>query len=292
MSVSKTRKTEFTKSQGILRLNTKSMSDKTICKHFLEGNCKFGSECKYPHQSSNNNGNADRGHHHHHHRRENDDDGEANNTRQPHDYQSVQTQMEIISPGFNGIIDIHTLLTSGSPNTTNEALVSQLFRFPPKNWSNASTEKPEVLLALDFHGVTDLVSDPAEEIAPQGKFPICVVSYVGPFGDIRAKTRDNLKLRVEGGQIQMGVMVFKKLRDPGERGIPPIEFVASKRHAVELLLKYNSGLTSSGRVLFVDDSKDNVATVASLNDNRVKCAFLPKGTSSDRLKSFLKEQVQ
>jgi hypothetical protein len=256
------------------------MSSNDICAHFLRGECKYGDHCKYSHQQqqqqhsrrNNNNDNDD-----HHHQQD-------KQRQQPHDYQSAQTQMEIISHGLNAIIDIQQLLTA------NEPLAALLFKLP-SNHPNPN-DKADLILALDFHGVTDLVADVSEEISPQHKYPICVVSYVGPFGEIRDKTRENLKQRVASGQIKMGIMVFKKLRDPNERDIPPIEFVASKRHAVELLLKYNAGLTTSGRILFVDDSKDNVATVDSLKDNRVKCAFLAKGTTGAQMKAFLREQVQ
>jgi hypothetical protein len=221
------------------------------------------------------NANNDRNKRHSHHNREVD--------------ASIDTTIEIILPGTTAIVDLAHV---------SEPVLAALMQIPNAAAAPAATATTSVagsaggiplLLALDFHNVTDIVS-PDQPIfslpgaASQTPLPKAVVSYVGAAGKIRDATRASIQQRIRTGQVNIGVLVFKKIRasavtapTDAERANPNL-FVASKRHAVELLLRYNGGVQ---KCLFVDDSEDNVAVVASCGDPRVQTLHFPGKTHAE-----------
>ena len=274
-----------------------SLSSTKLCKYFLRGNCRNADQCKYLHQQSTikNNNNIiitidDK-------KEEDSDqllDDEEQQTTPLHSSSSTSqiTEMEIVRQGIHVTIDFSKL-----PSSSSEDFLNQLFKFP-SSLSSSETEKPHFILALDYHRVTDNFVSTKDEIYPQQVGPICVVSYVRQNGRSHARFRKSLIERIENKQIQMGILVFKKVHEPLKRQVSDssIEFVASKRHAVELVMNANKGLTKTDKVLFVDDTRDNVETVDTLRrlnegilEGKVKSALFTE-KSAEKLKEFLVEQ--
>ena len=214
-------------------------------------------------------------------------DHDRRGDRKPRDDTYARTVVEVVRPGSVAGQRIDVALTDPSlagPGPGNP------FTLPP---GVPGSLPPERLLCLDFHGVTDLFAEDAP-------------AFAGAEGKIRDATRESLRARIAAGQIRMAVLVFRKLRAadvPAET-----DFGGIKRAAIDALLKANGAslqhvapngggspppapadAIGGARYLFVDDSQDNVATVASLQHPAVKSLFF-KGRA-DALPPFLAKEL-
>lgn len=197
---------------------------------------------------------------------------------------AIDSTIEILLPGVAAIVDLAQ---------ASESVLAALMQIPgaaggqaaPSVLSDskaaaaaAAANAIPLLLALDFHNIIDIVQ-PDQPIGPPST-PKVVCSYVGATGKMRDATRASIQQRMALGQVHMGILVFKKLRASTlqENTRPASFFVASKRHAVELLLKYNPRVA---KCLFVDDGEDNTAVVQSTSDKRVSTLLFKQRTAAE-----------
>lgn len=112
----------------------------------------------------------------------------------------------------------------------------------------ARAYKPKVI--LDLHGVTDTV-DPSISFGAS----TAIVSFVGKHSRTRYNAIDEIRERIQSGQVSFGVLVFKmkhrnmSFHDPGSKA-------------------WFCSHVPSAR-LFVDDTEEHVESVASLPDTIV-----------------------
>lgn len=109
---------------------------------------------------------------------------------------------------------------------------------------------------LDYHGVADLL--PVDTLLTPHT---CIISFVGRQSQTRIDTRAALQARVAGGQVDFGLLVFKRgTTRPG-----------TKAWANRLIQQ------KMPVALFVDDSEDHITTTAAHCGDRIK-TWLFQGT--------------
>ncbi len=109
---------------------------------------------------------------------------------------------------------------------------------------------------LDYHGVADIL--PADTLLTPFT---CIISFVGRQSQTRIDTRTDVQARVAGGQVDFGLLVFKRgTTRPGTK--------AWANRLIQQRLPV---------ALFVDDSEDHITTTASHCGDRIK-TWLFQGT--------------
>jgi hypothetical protein len=109
---------------------------------------------------------------------------------------------------------------------------------------------------LDYHGVADLL--PREHVLPPHT---CIISFVGRQSQTRIDTREEIQVRVAGGQVDFGLLVFKRgTSRPGTK--------AWANRLIQQKLPV---------ALFVDDSEDHITTTMAHCGDRIK-PWLFQGT--------------
>lgn len=114
-----------------------------------------------------------------------------------------------------------------------------------------SKEAEEVLkglvadIRLDFHGVLDTL--PVTPLPIDKKVPICCICFVGRQSQTRIDARGQILERIESGQIEFGILVFKR----GTIKVGTKAWV-------------NFHLLHKGERIFIDDSEDNILTTREI----------------------------
>lgn len=106
---------------------------------------------------------------------------------------------------------------------------------------------------LDLHNVLDLI--PVETKLKYND--CCCVSFVGSTSQIRVQAAQEIKQRIQSGQIKFGALVFKR----GNRRKPK---EAHTYTAVGSKAWFNKCVKSNNNPIFMDDSDDHVNSVQHL----------------------------
>jgi len=130
-------------------------------------------------------------------------------------------------------------------------------------------------LRLDYHGVLDTVSP---ETCLVSGASICALSYVGERSLMRSVVRRDLMTRIQSGQIDIGILVFRR-----GFGVERNRFsVAGSKAWVNAWLGVWSGVP-----VFLDDSMDHVRSVRWLmGDSVVAMRYLKRDTLVEQLQSL------
>ena len=96
-------------------------------------------------------------------------------------------------------------------------------------------------IRLDFHGVLDTL--PLTPLPIDKKIPICCICFVGRQSQTRMDARGQISERIKSGQIEFGILVFKR----GTIKVGTKAWV-------------NSLLLHKGERMFIDDSEDHILT--------------------------------
>ena len=91
---------------------------------------------------------------------------------------------------------------------------------------------------------------------------ICIISFVGKYSETRIEALEDIKNRIETGQVDFGVLVFK--RGKGGTDNSNTFHEAGSKAWVNSLLKINN------KAIFIDDSEDHVLSVRSANIENLK----------------------
>lgn len=121
----------------------------------------------------------------------------------------------------------------------------------------------------DLHNVLDTIS-PTEKLCNDFTLPSCVVSYVGKATSTRLSAREEIMNRIQSGQVEFGVLVFKR----SYRGSRITTEPGTKAWFI-------SQLDTFERCIFLDDSKDHIDSVNSLRIPKLKTIYL---TDHNKLK--------
>jgi len=115
-------------------------------------------------------------------------------------------------------------------------------------------------LRLDYHNVIHLIDHKTVIFPEENEFNICVISYVRKFSKFRQNNRKDIKRRIESGQIDFGILVFR--RDYNKNSNFTFHVPGSKAWTNKLL-------QNNGNIVFIDDGLDHIESVKSLNINNL-----------------------
>jgi hypothetical protein len=131
----------------------------------------------------------------------------------------------------------------------------QRFQSNTKEAEYALSLLPETDIRLDLHGVLDLTE--YTDVLVEKNISVCGISYVGNMTATRIQARVEFQSRIKSGQVQFGLLVFRRGRRKGtseERN--SFHDPGSKAWANTHIKLRNNGM-------FVDDSTDHVESVKS-----------------------------
>lgn len=137
-------------------------------------------------------------------------------------------------------------------------------------------------IRLDLHGVTDII-DPKRKLLSDDirkEHTICVISYVGKYSDTRLLARNTIKERIKTGQVDFGILVFKRGKRKSKSRF--------RYHKPGSKAWVNNLIKSSKPILFVDDSSDHVESVRSMKIENMT-AVLFKEEDPDKLVDLLRK---
>ena len=117
-----------------------------------------------------------------------------------------------------------------------------------------------LLICLDFHGVTDLYD--IDEKIPSD-LPKCVISYIGGKEKTIIDTTNAIKSRIMSDEIILGIIVYNKNNIPscGTKG-----WIISKFADVNKNIKIH----------FIDDSKKNIQCIENIKSDNIKTHYINK----------------
>ena len=163
----------------------------------------------------------------------------------------------------------------------NDEAIHKIF----KNQINAEKilNKYTANIRLDLHGVTDLLNFD-EQLIPDDlreTNKITIISYVGKYSDNRLGARKEVKERIKTGQIDFGVLVFRRgrRRDPSRN---MFHESGSKAWA-------NQFINTNGPAVFIDDGEDHYESVKSMNIDNLKCILFIERDGPKLMKLFRTE---
>lgn len=133
-------------------------------------------------------------------------------------------------------------------------------------------------IRLDYHGVVDKTQID-QKLTDNKNNKICVISYVGKYSDKRLSTRLDIINRIKSGQVDFGILIFKRCREFPQCNVFHQE--GSKAWA-------NKFIKMSDKAIFLDDSEDHYHSVKNLNIPNLK-SILFKGDYDDLVK-IIKEE--
>jgi len=125
-------------------------------------------------------------------------------------------------------------------------------------------------VVLDYHGVLDTV-EPDYKLFLNNKINVVCCSYVGRYSKNRINARKDLLKRIKEKQINWAVLVFKRSRGKNKNFYHEI---GSKAWFCKTI----------NCEVFIDDSKDHVKSVESI-DNNINSLLI---TKKKNLKYYLK----
>jgi len=131
-------------------------------------------------------------------------------------------------------------------------------------------------LRLDLHNILDLLPQNIEIYSSEirQKYKICAISFVGKHSNIRVKAREDLMERIKNGQIEFGILVFKRGRSRSNR----LTF-----HEIGSKAWVNSKLKQLDRTVFIDDSYDHYRSVRTMNIKGLRSFIYGKKNSNELL---------
>jgi hypothetical protein len=115
----------------------------------------------------------------------------------------------------------------------------------------------DISIILDLHNVIDMydINDKFLDDDIREKYKICALSYVGR-NKMRDSAREELKRRIDIGQIDMGIMIF-------ERGYNKVKDIFVSYGSKAWTIKYLH-TAKYKRQLFVDDGLDHINSVTNM----------------------------
>ncbi len=138
-------------------------------------------------------------------------------------------------------------------------------------------------IRLDYHGIVDILNID-EKLIPddiRNKFNICVISYVGKYSENRSSARLDIIDRIKTGQIDFGLLIFKRCRD---------KIICDNFHDVGSKAWANSLIQTNGKSIFIDDSEDHYKSVQSMNIPNLK-SIIFNGNKKELIDLIKKEMV-
>lgn len=161
-------------------------------------------------------------------------------------------------------------------------------RFPNLNHQIKLAEEilsklPSIDVRLDLHNVLDKTE--FNDSLVQKGITVCGISYVGNLTMTRIQARNEMRDRIESGQIAFGLLVFRR----GARKGTPEE--RNNFHEPGSKAWANSYIPLDSNGLFVDDSIDHVESVKSKKiDNLDTNHFKGDGKQLIKLLKAFKKQ--
>jgi hypothetical protein len=147
-------------------------------------------------------------------------------------------------------------------------------------------------IRLDLHGVLDLLENNKKIINIENdrkNYIIGAISYVGRLSNTRNKARQDIQNRIISGQINYGILIFKRGKRKKNKKIYFIDS-GSKAWVNKNLLYFPNIIT-----LYIDDGIDHIeSTKFLLNlDNKYKLIkiFLFKNKQSDELLKIINNEI-
>jgi hypothetical protein len=147
-------------------------------------------------------------------------------------------------------------------------------------------------IRLDLHGVLDLLENNKNIInieSDRKNYIIGAISYVGRLSNTRNKARQDIQNRIISGQINYGILIFKRGKRKKNKKIYFID-PGSKAWVNKNLLYFPNIIT-----LYIDDGADHTeSTKFLLNlDNKYKLIkiFLFKNKKSDDLLKIINNEI-
>lgn len=128
------------------------------------------------------------------------------------------------------------------------------------------------LICLDLHGVVDLYND--DEVIPCN-LPKCIISYIGGNPKTISSSTTAMKLRVDKGEILLGIIVYKKNEMP---------IIGTKGWVISQIMDINKELN----ITFIDDGQTNVNCVNAIEHDinpelrKITTYFIDKHSKSPR----------
>ena len=116
----------------------------------------------------------------------------------------------------------------------------------------------------------------------RAKHIICVISYVGRNSNMRIPLREDIMRRIETGQVDFGIIVFKRCLEP---------ILCDKYYDTGSKAWINSLLGTLGNAIFIDDAEDHYNSVKSMNIPNVKAILLPYKGDDKILIDLLKKEL-
>lgn len=155
--------------------------------------------------------------------------------------------------------------------------------FKKKENAEDTLNKYSADIRLDYHNVLDLTGpyQPLMSNQDRGKHIICVISYVGKNSDRRIEARKDIMRRIETGQIDFGILIFKRCLEP---------ILCNKFHDVGSKAWVNFLLGTRGNAVFIDDSDDHYNSVRSMNIPNLK-AILFKERDDEVLLKLINDEL-
>lgn len=167
-------------------------------------------------------------------------------------------------------MDLVEILTN-----TNNGVSSQIFNENEVNDAENWLNNHPVVVRLDLHGVVDIldVDTPLPESC-------CIVSFVGKFSKTRSYAREEIVNRINSGQIDFGILVFKRGKG---RNRNFFNEVGSKAWVNKCLPRKRNV-----KNIFIDDSYDHYISVKK---NRIRWLYSYhfKGKTSDELLEMIEK---
>ena len=133
-------------------------------------------------------------------------------------------------------------------------------------------------IRLDLHGVTDITKPDTELIQKDKRksHTISIISYVGKTSETRMLARQEVKNRIKTGQIDFGVLIFKRCKRD-QSGKNTYHECGSKAWV-------NNFIQTQTKAIFIDDSEDHVNSVKSMNIDNLNSILFTGKTESELLK--------
>ena len=123
--------------------------------------------------------------------------------------------------------------------------------------AEAALQSLKANVRLDLHKTLDTIDETDPLII--GDLTFCCISYVGRLTTTRLDAEDEITLRIANGQIECGILVFKRGSRKDPEGAMKFTVPGSKAWV-------NKHLDADGIKIFVDDSDDHVESVRTIGD--------------------------
>jgi hypothetical protein len=112
--------------------------------------------------------------------------------------------------------------------------------------------KLRIDIRLDLHNVLDIIDDETKLLGKEDRklYKIGAISYVGRTSKTRKIARDDIMDRIDIGQIDYGILVFKRGRKDSKNTFTE----AGSKAWVNRYLYHDPGILT----LFIDDAEDHI----------------------------------